>query len=188
MTSVVLWSVVVFFLASEIILVVMRRARGGIVRHAGQRSTGLLWLVILCGVTTAIASQWIAGLRLPGPRWLLQGLALLLLVSGLALRWVAILSLGRFFTVDVAIHEQHVLVDKGVYRYVRHPSYTGLLMAFAGLGVFFGNWLGLCAVTLPVAAALLARIRREEAALLDGLGAVYAAYCSRTKRLLPGVY
>jgi len=188
MATVVLWSVVVFFPASEIALAIMRRARVGIVRHADQGSAGLLWLAILCGVAAAIASQWIAGLRLPGPRWLLQGLALLLLVSGLALRWVAILSLGRFFTVDVAIHEQHALVDKGVYRWVRHPSYTGLLMAFAGLGVFFGNWPGLCAVTLPVAAALLVRIRREEAALRDGLGAAYAAYCSRTKRLLPGVY
>jgi protein-S-isoprenylcysteine O-methyltransferase len=188
MASVVLWSVVLFFPASEIALTVMRRARSGIARHADEGSTGLLWLVILCGVGTAIASQWIGGLRLPGPRWLLQGLALLLLVSGLAVRWMAVLSLGRFFTVDVAIHQQHALVEKGIYRYVRHPSYAGLLMAFAGLGVFFGNWLGFCAVTLPVAVALLARIRREEAALLDGLGASYAAYCSRTKRLLPGVY
>jgi protein-S-isoprenylcysteine O-methyltransferase len=188
MASVVLWTVVLLFPASEITLAVMRRARRGIVQHADEGSMGTLWLVILCGVGVAIASQWIGGLSLPGPRWLLQGLALLLLVSGLALRWIAILSLGRFFTVDVAIHDQHALVDKGVYRYVRHPSYTGLLMAFAGLGVFFDNWLGLCAVTLPVAVALLSRIRREEAALLDGLGTAYAAYCSRTKRLLPGIY
>jgi len=188
MASVVLWAVVLLFPASEIALAVMRRARRGILQHLDEGSMGTLWLVILCGVGVAVASQWIGGLGLPGPRWLLQGLALLLLVSGLVLRWIAILSLGRFFTVDVAIHDQHVLVDKGVYRYVRHPSYTGLLMAFAGLGVFFDNWLGLCAVTLPVAAALLSRIRKEEAALLDGLGAAYAAYCSRTKRLLPGIY
>jgi protein-S-isoprenylcysteine O-methyltransferase len=184
----VLWSVVLLFPAGEIALAIIKRARSGIARHADEGSTGTLWLVILCGVATAIASQWIGGLGLPGPRWFLQGLALLLLVSGLAVRWVAVLSLGRFFTVDVAIHEQHSLVDKGLYHYVRHPSYAGLLMAFAGLGVFFGNWLALCAVTLPVGLALLARIRREEAALLEGLGPSYAAYCSRTKRLVPGVY
>jgi protein-S-isoprenylcysteine O-methyltransferase Ste14 len=187
-SRVLLWSVVLLFPVGEIALAVMRRARSRIVRHADEGSTGLLWLVILCGVGTAIGSQWIPGLRLPGPGWVLRGLALVLLTSGLAVRWVAVVSLGRFFTVDVAIHEQHALVDKGVYRYVRHPSYTGLLTAFAGLGVFFGNWVGLCALTVPVGLAVLMRIRREEAALLEGLGASYAAYCSRTKRLLPGVY
>jgi protein-S-isoprenylcysteine O-methyltransferase len=188
MLRVVLWSVVALFPASEIALALMRRARTGIARHADQGSTGLLWLVILCGVAVAVASQWMPGLGLPGPGWLLRELALVLLVSGLAVRWVAVLSLGRFFTVDVALHEQHALVDTGVYRYVRHPSYTGLLVAFAGLGVFFGNWVGLSAVTLPVAAAVLVRIRTEEAALLEGLGVSYAAYCAKTKRLLPCVY
>jgi protein-S-isoprenylcysteine O-methyltransferase len=187
MSRAVLW-LVLFFPVSEVTLAVVRRARRGIVRHAEGGSAGRLWLVILGGVAVAIASLWIGGLTLPGPRRLLNGLALFLMASGLVLRWVAILTLGRFFTVDVAIHEQHSVVDKGVYRYVRHPSYAGLLLAFAGLGVFFGNWLALAAVTVPVAIALLARIRREEAALLQGLGDAYAAYCSRTKRLVPGVY
>jgi protein-S-isoprenylcysteine O-methyltransferase len=186
--GVVLWAVVLLFPAAEIALAVTRRARSGIVRRADEGSTGVLWLVILACVAVAIASQRIPGLHLPGPRWLLGGLALVFLCSGLALRWVAIVSLGRFFTVDLAIHDGHVLVDRGVYRHLRHPSYTGLLVAFAGLGIFFGNWISLGALTLPIGVAVVARIRREEAALLAGLGAPYAAYCSRTKRLLPGVY
>jgi len=67
-TVVVLWSVVVFFPASEIALAVMRRALGGIVRHADQGSAGLLWLVILSGVAAAIASQWTAGCVATGVR------------------------------------------------------------------------------------------------------------------------
>jgi protein-S-isoprenylcysteine O-methyltransferase Ste14 len=50
------------------------------------------------------------------------------------------------------------------------------------------RWVALFALTVPIWTAFLARIRREEAALLEGLGASYAAYCPRTKRLLPGIY
>jgi protein-S-isoprenylcysteine O-methyltransferase len=185
---VILLMVVLLFPASEIALAVWRRARAGIARHADQGSTAMLWLVFLCCIALAIASLWFPGFGLPGPPWLRRGLALLLLVSGLVVRWIAVLSLGRFFTVDVAIHQQHTLIDGGIYRHIRHPSYTGLLMAFAGLGVFFDNWPSVGLLTVPVAAAVLVRIRTEEAALLEGLGPAYAAYCARTKRLFPGIY
>jgi protein-S-isoprenylcysteine O-methyltransferase len=179
---------VVLFPIGEVALVLLRRARSGIARHADEGSTGALWLVILCCLTAAIAGLWFPRSQLPGPRWLLLWLATALLAMGLTVRWLAIVSLGRFFTVDVAIHQQHVLVSKGIYRYVRHPSYSGLLLAFAGLGVFFGTWLALSALTVPLWLAFSARIRREEAALLQGLGASYSSYCARTKRLLPGIY
>jgi hypothetical protein len=61
-------------------------------------------------------------------------LALVLVLIGLFIRWTAILTLGRFFTVDVAVHSDHALVENGLYRFVRHPFYTGLLVAFLGVG------------------------------------------------------
>jgi len=79
-------------------------------------------------------------------------------------------------------------VRTGVYRFVRHPAYTGLLVAFLGLGVSLGHWLSLIAVMVPPAAALAYRIRVEEAALLESLGSEYAEYCGVTRRLIPGVY
>lgn len=186
--STVLLCLVILFPVGEVALLVLRRARSGIARHADEGSTAMLWLVILAGIAVATLSAWIHAVRLPGPIWLLQGVAVALLAVGLGVRWVAIVSLGRFFTVDLAIHRGHALVSTGLYRYIRHPSYAGLLAAFAGLGVFVGNWLALVALTVPVAFALLARIRKEEAALLEGLGLRYAEYCARTKRLVPGIY
>jgi protein-S-isoprenylcysteine O-methyltransferase Ste14 len=58
-----------------------------------------------------------------------------LFVAGLLLRWWAIITLGRFFTVDVTIEKDHELVERGPFRIVRHRSYTVVLLAFVGLAL-----------------------------------------------------
>ena len=62
-----------------------------------------------------------------------------LFVIGLLLRWWAIITLGRFFTVDVTIEPDHELVERGPFRLVRHPSYTGVLLALRGFGFDSGQ-------------------------------------------------
>jgi protein-S-isoprenylcysteine O-methyltransferase Ste14 len=113
---------------------------------------------------------------------------LALTVSGLALRWTAILTLGRLFTPTVAVHPGQPVVRSGVYRRVRHPAYSGLLLAFLGLGLAFSNWLSLAVLFIPILAALLYRMRIEENALVELLGREYADYCEVTRRLIPGIY
>jgi protein-S-isoprenylcysteine O-methyltransferase len=108
--------------------------------------------------------------------------------AGLALRWYAILYLGRFFTVNVAISRDHQLIDTGPYRFIRHPSYSGALMAFLGLGLCIGNWASLAAMLLPTLVVFSWRIRVEERALLGALGEQYFTYMQRTKRLVPAIY
>lgn len=114
--------------------------------------------------------------------------ALAVFGSGLALRWWSIVVLGRFFTVDVAIRDDHVLVTRGPYRYVRHPSYTGLVVAVIGLLTMFGNWLALAGCASLVVAALVIRIRVEERALAVTFGQRWTSHCSRTWRLLPWLW
>ena len=145
----------------------------------------LLWLSIALGVGLAIAAQWIPSARFPGSQDMIRILALVLFLGGLVLRWAAILTLGRLFTVDVAIHSDHTVVQTGLYRFIRHPSYTGLLVAFLGLGVFFANWLSMLGLLLPVTLAVINRVAKEEQALLNSLGSDYAVYCARTKRFIP---
>lgn len=115
-------------------------------------------------------------------------LALALYAAGLALRWYAIIHLGRFFTVDVAIAEGHRIIDTGPYRVIRHPSYAGALLAYAGLGLLTGNAISLALFLVPIAAAYVYRIHVEEAALRQGVGEPYAAYSARTARLVPGIF
>ncbi len=115
-------------------------------------------------------------------------LALVLLLGGLALRWAAILTLDRLFTVDVAIQSDHMVVQNGLYRFIRHPSYTGLLLAFLGVGVYFANWLSMLVLMLPITLVVINRVVKEERTLLAALGADYAAYCARTRRFIPGLF
>ena len=148
----------------------------------------LLWCLISLGIVLAVVvAVRVTSTRLPVPRSILEPVALLLMLGGLALRWVAILTLGRFFTVDVAIHSDHPVVDVGLYRFVRHPSYSGLMITFLGLGVFFGNWLSIIGLLVPTALGVANRVIQEERALLESLGPAYASYCARTRRFIPWV-
>lgn len=91
-------------------------------------------------------------------------------------------------SINVAIASDHRLVESGPYRFVRHPSYTGALMLFLGLGVAMGNWLSVVIISVPIFLAFWWRMRIEEAALLEALGETYRSYMNRTKRLIPMIY
>jgi protein-S-isoprenylcysteine O-methyltransferase Ste14 len=116
-------------------------------------------------------------------RWL----GVLLFAVGGALRLWPVFVLGHRFSGLVAIQPGHQLVTSGVYRVIRHPSYLGLLANALGWALAFRSLVGilLTALMLP---PLLARIRAEERLLRTQFGREYDAYCSRTARLLPGIY
>ena len=171
---------------SELTLAIFKRSRGG--READQGSLRLVWWVILASVWLSIVVA--ARVHAADSAWLqrLYPFGVAVFACGLLLRWTAILWLGRFFTVNVAIAADHRLVDTGPYALVRHPSYTGLLVAFTGLAICWGNWAGGVVMLVPIVAVFLRRITIEEAALHAGLGEAYAAYARRTKRLIPFIY
>jgi protein-S-isoprenylcysteine O-methyltransferase len=121
----------------------------------------------------AIAGAW--------PRWL--GLAAM--AAGLALRVYSIVWLGPMFTRFVQILPGHELVMTGPYRFVRHPSYSGLLLFYAGMGLALGSWLSLAALAGLPALGIAYRIRVEERALLSAFGEEYRAYMLRVRGLVP---
>ena len=180
--------VVLAWPVAEMIFGALRRARGEGVEVRDRGSLGRLWLVIGVANTLAAFAGRLAAFRMAGDVETRHWLALGLIVVGLVLRVVSIVVLGRFFTVNVALHEgQHVVRD-GPYRWLRHPSYTGALVAFAGLGVLMGSWLSLVLIMGMIGAAFLHRVRIEEEALLSKLGDEYRAYSRQTRRLIPFVY
>src|SRR5213078_4538380 len=176
------------YLISELLLTVTRRSRSRTGTKQDRSTLRVVWLVIMVSVATGIyvAKQWPAA-ALPHQRSFVFA-GVVLFVAGLLLRWWAIIALGRFFTVDVTIEKDQELVERGPFRVVRHPSYTGVLLAFVGLALSLGNWAALLVILLPIGAAFIHRMNVEEDALSRALGRRYADYMKRTKRLVPFVY
>jgi protein-S-isoprenylcysteine O-methyltransferase Ste14 len=110
-----------------------------------------------------------------------------LFVVGGILRLWPVFVLGRRFSGLVAIQPNHALVTKGIYRYVRNPSYVGLLMSSFGWALVFRAVVSIL-ITALMLIPLLARIRSEERLLAGHFGAEYERYRARTWRLLPGIY
>jgi len=110
------------------------------------------------------------------------------MVAGIVLRQWSVALLGKSFTVDVRVHEGQQVIDRGPYRFVRHPSYTGMLLTFAGIGLALGNWLSLACVLLVPLVGLVLRIRVEERTLLAELGEPYRRFAEGRARLVPHVW
>ena len=174
--------------ASEILLqIVTRTSRGtGKVRDRGSL------IVIVASITASIwAATWYGDTHprtiLGGAHWLgMLGLAML--VAGIAIRWTAILTLGASFSTNVAIHATQTVRKTGLYRWVRHPSYTGAMLSLVSIGVEESNWISLAIMLIVPTAGLLYRIHVEEMALTEAFGDEYVEYSNVTKRLLPGIY
>jgi protein-S-isoprenylcysteine O-methyltransferase Ste14 len=113
---------------------------------------------------------------------------LLIFTTGVVVRVWAFLYLGRFFSVFLTIQEGHRLLTDNIYAYVRHPSYTGLMVRSLGWALVFRSLFGLFGC-LALLVFLVRRIRHEERVLESEFGHEWVAYKGRTRwRLLPGVY
>jgi protein-S-isoprenylcysteine O-methyltransferase Ste14 len=107
---------------------------------------------------------------------------------GLLLRWWCFVALGRYFTVVVKATSDQAVVERGPYRFLRHPSYTGLLLAVLGCGVMLGNWVSILAAFAVVLAAVVCRLRIEERALVASLGEAYRVFAEHRARLVPFIW
>ena len=160
-------------------------------RRGTREDRGSL-LVVIVSVTSGIAGGFVLAAHvqsaaIPG-RWPIFILGLTLMCAGIAIRQWAIALLGQFFTVDVRVHPDQPVIDRGPYRWLRHPSYTGLLTTLVGIGLALGNWAALAALIVLPTAGLVVRIRAEERALLDGLGEPYRRFAATRSRLIPGLW
>ncbi len=112
-------------------------------------------------------------------------LGLILIIIGISIRWTAILTLKQFFSVNVTITQNHKIVKSGLYKFIRHPAYTGSLISFLGLGLSFSNWLSLLLIFLPILIIFILRIKAEEELLIKHFGLDYINYRKETKYLIP---
>jgi protein-S-isoprenylcysteine O-methyltransferase Ste14 len=177
-----------FWVGSEIFLGLCRRAEDKAAQKLDRASLRFLWVTIAVSVIIGVAAgvKRVGYVDNVGARLSVIGIAIL--VTGLLIRWAAIFTLRRYFTSNVAIIEGHRIIDRGMYRYVRHPAYAGSLLSFIGLGLSFSSWISPIIMVIPIFMAFHYRIRVEEDALTRAFGDDYREYMKRTKRLIPGIY
>lgn len=131
---------------------------------------GLLWFPI---PAEYIIKQW-TGITLFG--------------IGLLLRYIAIRNLDVFFSTSLQIYQGHPIIESGPYKYIRHPSYCGILIAFLGIGIAMGDYLALASLMACAFFGLSLRMAIEERFMLQQIGDSYANYQKRTRKLLPWLY
>lgn len=162
-------------------------------RRSGAASgdRGSLLVVRLVGAAAAAVAA-LAVAKFPaagfGYSTAVLAVSLVLMWTGIALRWWCFHTLGPLFTFQVLTTPDQPVIATGPYRVLRHPSYAAILLILAGIGLSYGNWASFAALTLIPLAGLVYRIHVEEAALASALGARYRSFSAGRKRLIPFVW
>jgi protein-S-isoprenylcysteine O-methyltransferase Ste14 len=118
----------------------------------------------------------------------LSVLGVVLIILGLFIRWFAVKSLGVYFRVKVSLIKEQKLITHGIYKYIRHPSYTGLLMYYMGLGLLMSNYYCQLFLFIIPLLVVLNRIKTEEAFLINSFKDNYSAYQTKSYKLFPFIY
>jgi protein-S-isoprenylcysteine O-methyltransferase Ste14 len=148
---------------------------------------GLLACLIASIAVVNLAPHFVPAATIrPGAAAFAAGMVLLL--AGGVLRGWSFKTLGKYFTHIVMVSPDQPVITSGPYRLLRHPSYTGVVLAVIGVGLASANWAGLAGLLLLTLAPLLWRIHIEEGALLATLGDRYRSYAAQRKRLVPLVW
>jgi protein-S-isoprenylcysteine O-methyltransferase Ste14 len=174
------------------LLEVRIRLRSSLNRRGVRLERGRL-LVVFGAIYAGVAGGFLVAEKVHAAaiaegRWPLFVLGMVLICAGIAIRQWAVALLGELFTVDVRVHPGQSVVERGPYRWVRHPSYAGLILTFVGIGLALENWAALIVLAVVPTLGLVVRIRFEERALLDGLGEPYRRFAATRPHLFPGVW
>jgi len=184
----IFWVVYVWAFWPEMFLV--RRAQLNVAK-GGSKDSGSL-RVILFGMWIALLlafplSLWRAAQMPARVALVVFCCGVALLIAGSLLRRYCWRVLGQFFTGDVQARSDQPVIDRGPYRWVRHPSYTGGILMFGGIGLALGSWAAFAILLLVSIAVYRYRVAIEERELVQTLGDPYRAYMQRTKRFIPFV-
>ncbi len=153
-----------------------------------DRSTlNILWLAIPLSIASSVTVSYLTKFPISGETWIYYA-GVVCIWLGIIFRFIIIRSLGKYFTVDVTIRENHKIKKEGFYKYVRHPSYAFSLLTSLGLGLYLNNWISLVLAFLIPFIAFSYRITVEERTLIEQFGEEYLEYRRKTKKLIPFIY
>lgn len=183
---IIIWLSLVFAL-SELFLMIIKHSKIKTAKIRGDRGSMIfIWVMITLGFTSGFFLSKHNSLN--SVNTFITGTGLLLVLVGIAIRWVAIIQLGKSFTVDVAITDITSLKTDGLYKIVRHPSYLGLLVIIIGFSITMNSLYSFLVLVIPVLIAVIYRINVEEKVLTGEFGDTYTKYKRSTKKIIPGIF
>jgi protein-S-isoprenylcysteine O-methyltransferase Ste14 len=166
---------------------IIRRAR----RSAGVKDEKSLQVIMVGQGIASISAfplAWIPALQFSGHQVGLLFVGVAVLISGSLLRRHCFRMLGTSFTGDVRASAEQAVVSRGAYSILRHPSYTGGILMYSGIGIALGSWASAGILAVSTVAAYSYRIAVEERALVAAIGEPYRQFMRTRKRLIPFVY
>lgn len=146
---------------------------------------GLQWL----GLALNFFFAWaLPSTAITWQRTALFAAGVIAILLGVALRWYAIWTLGRYFTREVAVSADQQVIQRGPYRVIRHPAYSGTFLTMLGVGLAVTNWASLVALLTCIFLGHWYRVSVEERALAQTIGQPYIEYMRHTRRFIPVVF
>ena len=190
------WFGKVIILASSIAMVIIRAPHGR--RSLGVKvirsSRGPLEIVLLALAWLAffVPLVWVAAPVFAFADYSLHPVPLLVGILCLAVGlWLFARShadLGTNWSITLEVREKHQLVTQGIYRTLRHPMYSALLLYSLGQALVVPNWIAGPSYAVAMSLLFAFRLAPEERMMLEEFGKDYEAYMLRTKRLVPGIW
>lgn len=176
----------IFFLLIFEIFLIIRDYNFKIEQDQGSRKK--IYLLITMGILVGFLSLNFSSLLWSGDPSTRLKIGLLLIWCGITVRLWAMITLGKFFHTVIVFQSGQRILECGLYRYIRHPSYLGAFILMVGIAILFGNWIGFCGLIFFVSIGLFWRMDIEEKYLISQFGEEYISYMKRTVRLIPKIY
>jgi protein-S-isoprenylcysteine O-methyltransferase Ste14 len=179
----------VVWIVAEVYLVIRDNVQGKGKTTIDRRTRNYNFISLIIAISCAAIISWIPLFQFNRRgASIVFWIGIIIICLGLLLRYWSINVLGRYFRTTIELEKGQKIIQKGPYKWIRHPSYSGIILFCIGYGLAVQNWLSLIiAVSLPTI-ALLYRIKIEEEALVRVIGTEYEAYQKKTKKLIPGIW
>src|SRR2546426_8451584 len=190
------WIAKALVLAGTVVMIAIRAPHGRrsrIVKVATSHKTPLeTGILVLAWVGFFVPLIWVASAAFSFAEYA-QGVGPLVagvmcLVIGLWLFYRSHADLGTNWSITLEVREQHRLITQGVYRRIRHPMSSALVLYGVAHALVIPNWVAGPSNLVAFAVLFALRVRPEERMMLEQFGDEYTAYMARTKRLVPGVW
>lgn len=168
-----------------------QKSRG---QKADNKDRGTKWLLYLNFIACIMISFYFVSHAAPDavrkvvfPSYVAD-VGIILIICGIIIRIKSVLTLKKFFTLNVQTAKEQHLITSGLYRKIRHPAYSGSIVSLLGVALSLRSVISTCLVLVCCVVCYQVRIKVEEKALQEQFPEEYAAYKKHTYKLFPYIF